>query len=59
MPASNRECWACGYMRPAHSGEHSRIGRGVEVWLCRDCAKDPAAGWAKRQAAQAKQSKRD
>lgn len=52
MPESNRLCWACGYKRPRTGGEESRIGRGVAIWLCRRCARDPAAGMAKRRAAQ-------
>lgn len=57
MPASNRSCFVCGAKKPAWRGEESRAGRGVGVWTCGDCVKDPAAGWAKRKAAQQAQEK--
>jgi hypothetical protein len=40
-------CIACGYRKPERSSVRSSIGR-VNVWLCRECAKDPEAGIKKR-----------
>ena len=58
MPARNRRCYICGYQRPSWTGEDATAGRGVAVWVCADCARDPETGLRKRHAAQAKAAER-
>lgn len=58
MPASNKPCYLCGARKPAWKGEDSSAGRGVPIWVCADCARDPEMGLNTRREAQAKAAAR-
>ncbi len=56
----NVPCIVCGRAWPEVQSQRAYAGRAgtVPVWSCNRCFKDPAAGLAARQAAQAKAAER-
>lgn len=59
MPETNAYCVLCGRRRPRTSAVEAGLGRAglVRVLVCKECARNPESGPARRQAAREKRER--